>query len=46
MLRIQTPLPDGYAGADPDDLAQRISAAKAALGIACSSSATTTNATR
>jgi quinolinate synthase len=32
MLRIQTPLPDGYTGADPDDLAARIGAAKAALG--------------
>ena len=32
MLRIQSPLPEGYTGADPDDLAQRIGAAKAALG--------------
>jgi quinolinate synthase len=32
MLRIQTPLPEGYTGADPDDLAQRIGAAKASLG--------------
>ena len=31
MLRIQTPLPEGYAGADPDDLAQRIRAAKKVL---------------
>jgi quinolinate synthase len=32
MLRIQTPLPEGYTGADPDDLATRIDAAKATLG--------------
>ena len=32
MLRIQSPLPEGYTGADPDDLAQRIGAAKAVLG--------------
>jgi quinolinate synthase len=32
MLRIQSPLSEGYTGADPDDLAQRIGAAKAALG--------------
>jgi quinolinate synthase len=32
MLRIQPPLPDGYTSASPEDLAARISAAKAALG--------------
>jgi quinolinate synthase len=32
MLRLQTPLDDGYVAADPDDLVARIAAAKAALG--------------
>jgi quinolinate synthase len=32
MLRLQTPLPERYTGASPDDLANRIGAAKAALG--------------
>ena len=32
MLRLQQPLDPHYAGASPDDLEQRISAAKAALG--------------
>ena len=32
MLRLQAPLPDGYVGVDPDSLAFRIDAAKAALG--------------
>jgi quinolinate synthase len=32
MLRLQTPLPERYTGADPDELAQRIAAAKAELG--------------
>jgi quinolinate synthase len=32
MLRLQQPLDPRYAGADPDDLADRIAAAKAALG--------------
>jgi quinolinate synthase len=32
MLRIQRALPEGYAGADPGDLARRIAAAKARLG--------------
>ncbi|MGH9280147.1 MAG: quinolinate synthase NadA, partial [Acidimicrobiales bacterium] len=32
MFRIQAALPERYAGADPDDLAARIGAAKATLG--------------
>jgi quinolinate synthase len=32
MLRLQTPLPEEYTSAAPDDLARRIAAAKAALG--------------
>jgi quinolinate synthase len=32
MLRLQTPLPERYTAASPDDLADRIGAAKAALG--------------
>jgi quinolinate synthase len=32
MLRLQTPLPERYTGADQDDLAARIAAAKAELG--------------
>jgi quinolinate synthase len=32
MFRVQTPLPERYIDADPDDLAARIGAAKAALG--------------
>ena len=32
MLRLQSPLPERYTDADPEDLAQRIGAAKAALG--------------
>src|SRR4051794_12791609 len=32
MLRLQVPLPDGYAVAPPDELASRIAAAKATLG--------------
>ena len=32
MLRLQTPLDDEYTTAAPDDLADRIAAAKAALG--------------
>ena len=32
MLRLQTPLPEGYTDATEDELAQRIAAAKAALG--------------
>jgi quinolinate synthase len=32
MLRLQSPLPDGYATATDDDLARRIAAAKATLG--------------
>jgi quinolinate synthase len=32
MLRLQTPLPERYTAASPDDLANRIGAAKAALG--------------
>jgi quinolinate synthase len=32
MLRLQVPLPDGYAVAAPDELASRIAAAKATLG--------------
>jgi quinolinate synthase len=32
MLRLQTPLPEGYTDASPDDLAARIAAAKTALG--------------
>src|SRR6185503_6469803 len=32
MLRLQSPLDERYTGADPDDLARRIGAAKEALG--------------
>ena len=32
MLRLQSPLPEDYTAASPDDLAARIAAAKAALG--------------
>src|SRR5688500_18211259 len=32
MLRLQSPLPEAYANATPGDLADRIAAAKAALG--------------
>src|SRR3954464_4499173 len=32
MLRLQSPLPEGYTGASADELAARIGAAKAALG--------------
>jgi quinolinate synthase len=32
MLRLQTPLPEGYTDASPADLASRIAAAKASLG--------------
>jgi quinolinate synthase len=32
MLRLQTPLPEGYTDASPDALADRIAAAKATLG--------------
>jgi quinolinate synthase len=32
MLRLQSPLPEGYSTSAPDDLAARIAAAKAALG--------------
>jgi quinolinate synthase len=32
MLRLQTPLAEGYTAASPDDLAVRIAAAKATLG--------------
>jgi quinolinate synthase len=32
MLRLQTPLPERYTGASPEELAKRIGAAKAALG--------------
>jgi quinolinate synthase len=32
MLRLQSPLPEGYVNATSDDLARRIAAAKAALG--------------
>ncbi len=32
MIRLQTPLPEGYTTATPDDLAARIAAAKASLG--------------
>src|ERR1700746_3041655 len=32
MLRLQTPLPDSYTAASPDDLAARIGAAKTSLG--------------
>jgi quinolinate synthase len=32
MLRLQTPLDERYSGADPDDLARRIAAAKETLG--------------
>src|SRR5918995_1338801 len=32
MLRLQAPLPDGYAVAPPDELESRIAAAKATLG--------------
>src|SRR5579859_6449848 len=32
MLRLQPPLPEGYTSAPPDDLANRIGSAKAALG--------------
>ena len=32
MLRLQAPLPAGYTDASPDELARRITAAKAALG--------------
>jgi quinolinate synthase len=32
MLRLQTPLPERYTAASPDDLADRIASAKAALG--------------
>ena len=32
MLRLQTPLPEGYTAASQDELARRIGAAKAALG--------------
>jgi quinolinate synthase len=32
MLRLQTPLPERYTAASPDDLADRIGAAKAAMG--------------
>jgi quinolinate synthase len=32
MLRLQTPLPERYTDAGPDELADRIAAAKAALG--------------
>jgi quinolinate synthase len=32
MLRLQTPLPEGYTDAPPDALADRIAAAKATLG--------------
>ena len=32
MLRLQTPLPDTYSSATPEDLATRIGRAKAALG--------------
>ena len=32
MLRLQTPLPEGYTDATPDELAARIAAAKATLG--------------
>ena len=32
MLRLQTPLPEGYTDASPDALADRIAAAKQALG--------------
>ncbi|HEV2071532.1 MAG TPA: quinolinate synthase NadA [Acidimicrobiales bacterium] len=32
MLRMQSPLPDRYLDASPDDLADRIAAAKASLG--------------
>src|SRR5207253_8377961 len=31
-FRVQAPLPEGYTGVPPDDLAARIGAAKAALG--------------
>ncbi len=32
MFRLQTPLPEGYTDASPNDLSQRIAAAKASLG--------------
>ncbi len=32
MLRLQSPLPEGYLTSSPDDLADRIAAAKATLG--------------
>ena len=32
MLRLQSPLPDQYTTATPEELEQRIAAAKAALG--------------
>src|SRR6202011_823788 len=32
MFRLQPPLPEGYTAASPEDLAARISAAKATLG--------------
>ncbi|MGH9121912.1 MAG: quinolinate synthase NadA, partial [Acidimicrobiales bacterium] len=32
MLRLQPPLPPGYTGTDPDELAERIAAARATLG--------------
>ena len=32
MLRLQLPLPERYTDASPDELAERIAAAKAALG--------------
>src|ERR687890_478223 len=32
MLRLQTPLPEGYTDASPESLSARIAAAKAALG--------------
>ncbi|TMM12376.1 MAG: quinolinate synthase NadA, partial [Actinobacteria bacterium] len=32
MLRLQTPLPERYTSASPEELAERIGAAKAALG--------------
>ena len=35
MLRLQTPLPERYTDASPDELARRIAAAKEALGPGC-----------
>ena len=47
MLRLQTALPERYTTAHPDELARWIADAKAhARARACSSSGTTTSATR